>query len=127
MPVSLYQFMQTELIETNAHQITNSLGATQETFECEVAALEGSNGAMANGNGAGFKAFGKTYRSEHDAVVSFMKRNLRRDVSIEAIPQGRGEPSEGVETSTLAQNQIDQVNRRTELRDRPELIVRKCQ
>jgi hypothetical protein len=47
---------------------------TQETFECEVAALEGSNGAMANGNGAGFKAFGKTYRSEHDAVVSFIDK-----------------------------------------------------
>ncbi|MGO9601825.1 MAG: hypothetical protein ACLQAT_00205 [Candidatus Binataceae bacterium] len=46
----------------------------EETFECEIAALE-KNGAMANGNGAhGFKAFGKTYRSERDAVVSFIDK-----------------------------------------------------
>ena len=48
---------------------------SQETFECEVAALEqGSNGAAANGNGAGFKAFGKTYKSECDAIVSFIDK-----------------------------------------------------
>src|SRR5271155_2412349 len=46
----------------------------EETFEGEIAALE-KNGAMANSNGAhGFKAFGKTYRSERDAVVSFIDK-----------------------------------------------------
>ena len=45
---------------------------SQQTFESEIALLEHTpNG---NGNGAGFKAFGRTYKSEHDAVVSFLDK-----------------------------------------------------
>jgi hypothetical protein len=46
---------------------------TQQTFESEIAMLE--NGAEpANGNGAGFKAFGRTYKNERDAIVSFIDK-----------------------------------------------------
>ena len=46
---------------------------TQQTFESEIAMLE--NGAKAaNGSGAGFKAFGRTYKSERDAIVSFIDK-----------------------------------------------------
>src|SRR5262249_59380640 len=46
---------------------------TQQTFESEIAMLE--NGAnAANGSGAGFKAFGRTYKSERDAIVSFIDK-----------------------------------------------------
>ena len=45
---------------------------SQQTFESEIALLEHTpNG---NGNGAGFKAFGRTYKSERDAVVSFLDK-----------------------------------------------------
>ena len=45
----------------------------RSTFESEIATLE--NGAnTANGNGAGFKAFGRTYKSERDAIVSFIDK-----------------------------------------------------
>ena len=48
---------------------------SQETFECEVTELENcATGAMANGNGAGFKAFGRTYRNERDAIISFIDK-----------------------------------------------------
>jgi len=49
---------------------------SEATFEAEMAALE--NGAQAsNGSasdGAGFKAFGKTYKSERAAIVSFLDK-----------------------------------------------------
>jgi hypothetical protein len=46
---------------------------TQQTFESEIALLE--NGASnGNGNSAGFKAFGRTYKCERDAVVSFIDK-----------------------------------------------------
>jgi hypothetical protein len=45
---------------------------TKETFEAEICSLEASNGSAANG--AGFKAFGRTYRSERDAIVSFIDK-----------------------------------------------------
>jgi hypothetical protein len=46
---------------------------TQETFESEIALLENraSNG---NGNGAGFNAFGRSYKCERDAVISFIDK-----------------------------------------------------
>ncbi|HTR63884.1 MAG TPA: hypothetical protein VMH37_19385 [Candidatus Binataceae bacterium] len=45
---------------------------SQQTFESEIALLEHTpNG---NGNGAGFKAFGRTYKCERDAVVSFLDK-----------------------------------------------------
>jgi hypothetical protein len=49
---------------------------SQETFECEIATLEQhiGNGTMTNGNGAGFKAFGRTYKNECDAIVSFIDK-----------------------------------------------------
>ncbi|MBV8138245.1 MAG: hypothetical protein JO121_21850 [Deltaproteobacteria bacterium] len=46
---------------------------TQQTFESEIATLE-NGGKVANGNGAGFKAFGRTYKSERDAIVSFIDK-----------------------------------------------------
>lgn len=46
----------------------------EQTFEAEVAALEKSASAM-NGNGAGgFHAFGKTYKNERAAVISFLDK-----------------------------------------------------
>src|SRR5258706_15836988 len=46
---------------------------TQETFECETQMLEqGTNGSM--GNGSGFRAFGRTYKTERDAVISFIDK-----------------------------------------------------
>ncbi len=48
---------------------------SQQTFESEIGALErNSNGTMTNGNGAGFKAFGRNYKCERDAVVSFIDK-----------------------------------------------------
>jgi hypothetical protein len=47
---------------------------SQSTFESEMACLEGS-APMTNGNGSGgFKAFGRTYKSERAAVVSFLDK-----------------------------------------------------
>jgi hypothetical protein len=48
---------------------------SEATFESEMRSLENGK-AMSNGdgNGAGFQAFGKTYRSERDAIVSFIDK-----------------------------------------------------
>jgi hypothetical protein len=47
---------------------------SQSTFEAEMAWLEAGT-PMTNGNGgAGFKAFGRTYKSERAAVVSFLDK-----------------------------------------------------
>jgi hypothetical protein len=47
---------------------------SQATFESEMAWLE-AGAPVTNGNGgAGFKAFGRTYRSERAAVVSFLDK-----------------------------------------------------
>jgi hypothetical protein len=48
---------------------------SQSTFEAELAWLESgapTNGG--NGNGTGFKAFGRTYKSERAAIVSFLDK-----------------------------------------------------
>src|SRR6266851_5464250 len=49
---------------------------SQATFEAEMTCLEADApmAANGNGNGAGFKAFGRTYKSERDAVVSFLDK-----------------------------------------------------
>ena len=49
---------------------------SEHAFEEEMAKLEGSAPA-ANGDGGGFHAFGKTYKSERAAIVSFLDRILR--------------------------------------------------
>lgn len=59
-----------------------------------------------------------------DALIAHMKPSMRKSVTIEAIPQGKGEPFEIVEGSKLSQDQVDQINRRIELRDRQ--VQRKC-
>jgi len=46
---------------------------SEATFESEMRALE-SGEAMTNGNGAGFRAFGRAYRTERDAIVSFIDK-----------------------------------------------------
>jgi hypothetical protein len=46
---------------------------TEETFEQEMANLENGTGATTNGSG-GFRAFGKTYPSEREAIVAFIDR-----------------------------------------------------
>ncbi len=46
---------------------------SEATFEGEMAKLE-HNGASANGNGAGFRAFGRLYKSERDAIISFLDK-----------------------------------------------------
>src|SRR5713101_6197657 len=47
---------------------------SQATFEGEMTCLEEGMPTANNGNGSsgGFKAFGRTYKSERDAVVSFL-------------------------------------------------------
>ncbi len=46
---------------------------SEELFEAEIAELERKS--VANGSGGGgFRAFGKTYRSERDAIVSFIDK-----------------------------------------------------
>jgi hypothetical protein len=49
---------------------------SQSTFESEMAGLEGgASTTNGNGNGTGgFKAFGRTYKSERAAVVSFLDK-----------------------------------------------------
>ena len=46
---------------------------SQSTFESELTWLE-SGAPATNGNGSGFKAFGRTYKSERAAVVSFLDK-----------------------------------------------------
>ncbi len=46
---------------------------SQATFEDEMAKLEGK-AAPENGNGAGFHAFGRSYKSERAAIVSFLDK-----------------------------------------------------
>jgi hypothetical protein len=49
---------------------------TEETFEQEMASLETGASEMTNGaNGAGgFRAFGKTYANEREAIIAFIDR-----------------------------------------------------
>ena len=49
---------------------------SQATFESEMNCLESTAPTAHNGNGSsgGFKAFGRTYKSERDAVVSFLDK-----------------------------------------------------
>ncbi|MGB0060652.1 hypothetical protein [Candidatus Binatus sp.] len=48
---------------------------SQSTFESEMAWLEAGAPTNGNGNGgAGFKAFGRTYKNERAAVVSFLDK-----------------------------------------------------
>jgi Mn-containing catalase len=46
---------------------------TEETFEQEMASLETGATEMTNGAG-GFRAFGKTYNNEREAVIAFIDR-----------------------------------------------------
>jgi hypothetical protein len=46
----------------------------EQAFEGEMAELERSNGASANGGAGTFHAFGKTYNSEREAIVAFLDR-----------------------------------------------------
>jgi len=46
---------------------------TQQTFESEIALLE-NGAANGNGNSAGFNAFGRSYKCERDAVISFIDK-----------------------------------------------------
>ncbi|HEX4209159.1 MAG TPA: hypothetical protein VHY56_02105, partial [Candidatus Binataceae bacterium] len=45
---------------------------TEETFEAEMATLDTQNGHA--GEPRGFQAFGKSYNSERDAIVSFLDK-----------------------------------------------------
>jgi hypothetical protein len=47
---------------------------SEAAFENEVAAMENGHAMNGNGNGAGFRAFGRSYRSERDAIVSFIDK-----------------------------------------------------
>src|SRR6202166_3261764 len=48
---------------------------SEAAFEQEMAPLEAGGAAAANGpNGAGFRAFGRSYKSERAAVVSFIDK-----------------------------------------------------
>src|SRR5260370_15269374 len=54
---------------------------SQATFEGEMTCLEAGMPTAHNGNGSsgGFKAFGRTYKSERDAVVSFLDKVRARE------------------------------------------------
>ncbi|MDO8431544.1 MAG: hypothetical protein Q7S58_03950 [Candidatus Binatus sp.] len=45
---------------------------SETTFEHEMSLLENGNGKASNGHG-GFRAFGKTYASEREAIVKFLE------------------------------------------------------
>jgi hypothetical protein len=47
---------------------------SQSTFESELTWLEAGAPTNGNGHGAGFKAFGRTYKSERAAVISFLDK-----------------------------------------------------
>jgi hypothetical protein len=48
---------------------------TEETFEQEMANLEsGGTAEVTNGAGGGFRAFGKTYSNEREAIIAFVDR-----------------------------------------------------
>ncbi|MGH7842702.1 MAG: hypothetical protein ACREQT_14460 [Candidatus Binataceae bacterium] len=47
---------------------------TEETFECEMGALESGSAAMGNGSHGGFRAMGKTYANEREAVAAMLDR-----------------------------------------------------
>jgi len=47
---------------------------SESTFEREVGALEGGASPLQVSDGAGFRAFGKTYKSERAAIVSFLDK-----------------------------------------------------
>ncbi|HUA34104.1 MAG TPA: hypothetical protein VMA09_10900 [Candidatus Binataceae bacterium] len=47
---------------------------SEAAFEHEMHAMENGHASNGNGNGAGFRAFGRTYRSERDAIVSFLDK-----------------------------------------------------
>jgi len=47
---------------------------SQSTFEAELTWLEAGAPTNGNGHGAGFKAFGRTYKSERAAVISFLDK-----------------------------------------------------
>jgi hypothetical protein len=47
---------------------------TEETFECEMGALENGSSAYANGAAGGFRALGKTYANEREAVAAMLDR-----------------------------------------------------
>ncbi len=47
---------------------------TEATFEAELAAIERGATTSNGSDGAGFKAFGRTYKSERAAVVSFLDK-----------------------------------------------------
>lgn len=61
-----------------------------------------------------------------DALIGQLQREASRNVTFVGIPQGKGDPFPIVEGSDFTQDEIDQINRRVELRDRPDEIVRKC-
>src|SRR5271154_5257937 len=47
---------------------------TETTFEAEMAKLEHNGASNGNGNGAGFSAFGRVYKSERAAVIAMLDK-----------------------------------------------------
>jgi rubrerythrin len=52
---------------------------TEQAFEAEMAEIE--RGGAANGAGGGFRAFGKTYKSEREAIVRFLDKGLAAEAN----------------------------------------------
>jgi hypothetical protein len=52
---------------------------TEQAFEAEMAEIE--RGGAANGTGGGFRAFGKTYKSEREAIVRFLDKGLAAEAN----------------------------------------------
>ena len=61
-----------------------------------------------------------------DALIGQIQSEVPRGITFVAIPQGKGEPFAVVDGSEFTPDEIDQINRRIELRDRAEEVVRKC-
>jgi hypothetical protein len=62
---------------------------SEAAFEQEMARLEAGGASEANGvNGGGFRAFGRTYKSERAAVVSFIDKVCAAEANgAEAFPR----------------------------------------
>ena len=70
----------------------------EQTFETEMAALEYRNGANgSNGTAGGFRAFGKNYASEREAVLTFL--DMAQAAEANGAPDPDGTKNDGINTA----------------------------
>lgn len=61
-----------------------------------------------------------------EALIEQIKRGAPRSTTFVAIPQGKSEPFPIVDGSEFTSDEVDQINRRIELRDHTAEVIRKC-